>query len=138
VNGVTSLIRFVRITSRGYIIEEIDNYGMLDSIFKEVTTPMDETKSVGWIGGYASRHQAAKAVAATSAYPTGVASTTSATDGSYTFAHSHADMSRVTNNKKLWAGKTTKCFRLDMAGFFKSNHYIPLEWSEYLFDVCCV
>lgn len=141
INGVTSLIRFVRITSRGYTLEEIDNYGMLDSIFKEVTVPANETRSVGWIGGYSPRVPATKGVLATVAWPN-TAQVTGATAGT-PFCNNHVDMTRITNTKKMWAPvyvngtpmPVTKCFRLDLAGLFKSNHYLPLEWMPLTIEI---
>ena len=103
--GVTSLIRMVRLVSRGAIIEEIDNYAMLSTILKEVTTDVDELQTRGFVSGD---------------YPHGVDYQTKFANRVQMF--SSRGSASGSNSIRRFA------FKLDQLGFFRSQHYLPLEW----------
>lgn len=113
-NGIASMISMVRLVSRGQIIEEISEYGLIHQIVHEVTTPRDELASMGWISGECPR-------------------ATNTTAGKLTNRalnyHNAADATTT------YSGKRRFCFKLDQLGFFASQHYIPLEWLPVTIEV---
>ena len=103
--GITSLIRMVRLVSRGAIVEEIDNYAMLSNIVKEVTCDEDELRTRGFISGD---------------YPHGV-----------DYQSKFANRVQMFSSRGSASGSNSIrrfAFKLDQLGFFRSQHYLPLEW----------
>lgn len=113
-NGIASMISMVRLVSRGQIIEEISEYGLIHQIVHEVTIPRDELASTGWISGEA---------------PRGTNTTTAK------IANRAPNYRNTTTGDASTTGARRFCFKLDQLGFFASQHYIPLEWMPVTIEI---
>jgi len=113
-NGIASMISMVRLVSRGQIIEEISEYGLIHQIVHEVTTPRDELASTGWIAGEC---------------PRGTNTTAGKITNRALNYHTAATASTTSSGVRRF------CFKLDQLGIFASQHYIPLEWIPMTIEV---
>ena len=113
VGSVKSLIRMVRLVSRGAIIEEIDDYGLLDQILTEVTTPRDELESLGFLEG-AQAH---------------------GYDYQTKFAQHVSRWAPALNSNDGASLYRRFAFKLDKLGFFGTQHYVPLEWLPVTIEI---